>query len=173
MSDPYVAQISTFAFGFAPRGYALCQGQLLAISSNDALYSLIGTIYGGDGRTSFALPDMRGRLPMHEGQGPGLSFHPIGARFGMEDVFLSSSNLPTHTHAVKSTDSVATEGNATNAVLATAANLQSPYGAGPASGTLDMPTLSNAGGNQPHNNMMPSLTINFSIALYGVYPSRH
>lgn len=173
MSDPYVGQISTFAFGFAPRGYALCEGQLLAIASNDALFSLIGTIYGGDGRTTFALPDMRSRLPMHEGQGPALSFRPIGARFGTETAYLTTANLPGHTHAVRSTDTMATEGSATNAVLAMVENLQSPYGDAPVSGTLDSSTLALTGGNQGHDNMMPSLTINFSIALYGVYPSRH
>lgn len=173
MSEPYLGQISTFGFIFAPRGYALCQGQLIAISANDALFSLIGTIYGGDGRTTFALPDIRGRLPMHDGHGSGLSERRIGARFGAEYVNLNPTNLPNHAHSVRTTDALATEGNASNAVLASVANLESPYGDGPASGALDMPTLSDAGGSQSHLNMMPSLTINFSIALFGVYPSRH
>lgn len=173
MAEPYVAQIGMFGFSWAPRGYALCEGQLLAIASNDALFSLIGTIYGGDGRVTFGLPDMRGRLPMHQGHGPGLSPRQVGARFGSETVTLTVNQIPSHTHSVS-----ASTGNATNlptnAVFGPSAGGVNQYRVGATvSGELTENTVAYDGGSRSHSNMMPSLTINFSIALIGIYPSRH
>lgn len=170
MAEPYIGQIMTFAFPFAPRGYALCEGQLLAISTNGALYSLIGTVYGGDGMTSFGLPDMRGRLPMHQGHGPGLSSRPMGAKIGTETVTLTAMNLPHHTHTIGVLGNAATSSNATDKVLAATQTVNNPYKAPPANAVMASQTVSSSGGNQPHSNMMPSITINFCIALYGVFP---
>lgn len=172
MAEPYVAQIGMFGFNWAPRGYALCEGQLLAISSNDALFSLIGTIYGGDGRTSFALPDMRGRLPMHQGHGPGLSERRIGGRLGTDSVTLTVSQIPQHTHTV-SASTLNTTNSPTNAVFGPSAAGDQYLTNQPASGAMAVQTIASDGGNRSHTNMMPSITINFSIALYGVYPPRH
>lgn len=173
MAEPYVAQIGMFGFSWAPRGYALCEGQLLAVSSNDALFSLIGTIYGGDGRTTFALPDMRGRLPMHHGQGPGLSERRIGGKFGGETVTLTVNEIPSHTHSVNASTANTTN-SPSNAVFGPSAQGTSQYLATQtATETLTMDTVAHDGGSRSHTNMMPSLTINFSIALYGIYPQRH
>ena len=171
MSEPFVGEIRMFAGNFAPNGWAYCDGQLLAVSQNDALFSLYGTIYGGDGRTTFGLPDLRGRVPIHAGSGPGLSTRNLGAKAGAENVTLTTNQLPSHTHPVKGTNDA---GNSTE-----------PAGRLPASSTtIDLyvstaPTVDfNAsavpavGGSSSHNNLMPYLCIHFIIALFGVYPSR-
>jgi microcystin-dependent protein len=170
MSEPFVGEIRMFAGNFAPRGWAFCDGQLLAISQNDALFSLLGTIYGGDGRVTFGLPDARGRIPIHAGSGPGLTSRNLGSRGGSEQVTLTVNQLPAHTHAWSATNSPATS--------------NSPAGAAPANATGDVYTsdfraenmannsISNMGGSQSHINLQPFLCINFIIALFGIYPSR-
>ncbi|WP_395376850.1 phage tail protein [Marinicella sp. W31] len=171
MSEPFVGEIRMFAGNFAPRGWAFCDGQLLAVSQNDALFSLLGTIYGGDGRTTFGLPDMRGRLPMHAGSGPGLSPRRLGAKLGAENVTLTTNQLPSHSHDFKAS---ADPGNASAAVggyLAASPNVRM-YRPAPQSGSLNSQTVNNVGGSRSHTNLMPFLCINFIIALFGIYPSR-
>jgi microcystin-dependent protein len=168
--DPFVAEIRVFPYTFAPRGWALCNGQLLPISQNTALFSLLGTMYGGDGRSTFALPDLRGRVPMMHGQGPGLSAHYPGEAGGSETVTLQPTEVPGHTHALGAHggDPADVAIPNPNAVLA-AAN-----GAYQASANVQLhaSALAPAGGDQPHNNLMPYVTFNFCIALQGIYPAR-
>lgn len=171
--EPFLGQIQAFGFQFAPQGWALCQGQLLPISQYDALFSLLGTTYGGDGRTTFALPDLRGRAPVGQGQGPGLSNIQIGQIGGTETVTLGVANLPAHSHAVTATDSDATSDEAsTGARLGTAgANIYASGGSGTV--VLAADSTTQTGGNQPLNNQDPYMTINYCIALVGIYPSRN
>ena len=182
MSEPFLGQIQMFGFNFPPRGWAKCDGQLLPISQNSALFSLLGTIYGGDGRTTFGLPDLRGRAAIHEGNGPGLNNRPIGSRGGEERVTLSQAQMPSHTHAATSVaNAVGPAGNSNDALdnfWADDAGVASgTYHTGPATGTMAAgavtTTIANVGGNQSHENMSPFLTVNFCIALTGVYPSRN
>ena len=168
MSEPFVGEIKMFAGNFAPRGYAFCDGALLSTSQNDALFSLLGTIYGGDGRTTFGLPDLRGRVPLHTGQGPGLSNRPQGQRSGAEEVTLISQNLPSHTHRAASTNAATLGDPGDNVTGNTGTTLL--YGAG--SDVSMSSAMQLTGGNGSHNNMMPFLGIHFIIALFGVYPSR-
>ncbi len=172
MSEPFIAEIRIFAGNFAPRGWAFCNGQLLPIAQNTSLFSLIGTTYGGDGRTTTALPDLQGRAPMHPGRGPGLSSRRLGERTGSETVALTVSTIPSHTHQMKGA-STPSNSNAPSAA-ATLGRSTGGNAYGPATSTADMSagTLANAGGGQPHNNMQPYLAINFIIALVGLYPSR-
>jgi microcystin-dependent protein len=168
--DPFLGEIRCFGFNFAPRGWAVCQGQLLAISSNTALFSLLGTMYGGDGRVTFALPDLRGRLPMGFGQGPGLSDRVQGEPGGEEQVSLLQTQLPAHSHTVAAS-SAATSKSPSAAVPAfTAAG--SSYGT---SADMSMSTSMIAGGgsSQQHDNMSPYLVLNWCIALEGIYPPRN
>ncbi|MFG6460231.1 phage tail protein [Roseateles sp. DXS20W] len=170
MSDPYVGEIRLFAGNFAPNGWALCQGQLVAIAENDTLFSLIGTTYGGDGQSTFALPDLRGRVPVHQGQGLGLSPRTLGQTGGTETVTLQSAQTPSHSHAALGSTAAASLGAPGGNVLAvtTAAS----YGAGPAATAMASSAISSAWGNpQPHENMAPTLTVNYIISLYGIYPS--
>jgi microcystin-dependent protein len=173
MADPFVAEIRIFPFNFAPKGWAFCDGQILPLSQNTALFSLLGTTYGGDGKSNFALPNMQGNAPMHPGQGPGLSLHDLGETGGSETVSLLESEIPSHSHSMGA-QNVALGG----VVLpAPTASLNRP-----ASGNLfdtnttlvqmDPNSLAPAGGDQPHNNMQPYLTLNFCIALQGVFPPR-
>lgn len=181
--DPFIGQIQPFGFNFAPRSWAKCDGQLLAIASNTALFSLIGTIYGGDGRTTFALPDLRGRLPIHQGTGPGLTSRRIGSKSGTQDNYLSTLQIPSHNHtAVMKTASLpSTESpdNAYPAQMVGRANTGAVQlsGWGPSKGTGSLNTgaivVGNTGGNQPVQNMKPWLTINYCIALQGIFPSRN
>ncbi|TDS14362.1 microcystin-dependent protein [Maribacter caenipelagi] len=168
--EPFIGQIMMVGFNFAPRGWALCDGQLLSIASNSALFSLLGTTYGGDGRTTFGLPDLRGRLAVHVGQGPGLQNRAWGQRFGVENNFLTEANLPSHKHTV-------------NLPAKEEANAEVPTGNFIAGAGFDgfgttsdttMATLpvSNTGGNVPITNMQPSLGIYYVIALVGIFPSR-
>ena len=170
MSEPFVGEIRMFAGNFAPRGWAYCEGQLLAVSQNDALFSLFGTIYGGDGRTTFGLPDLRGRIPIHAGQGPGLSDRRLGAKAGSETVTVSVNQLPSHTHPVQF-DSVA--GNETNPADALPAASPSIRNYRPAAQNVDMSTnsVTSVGGSQSHTNLMPYLCVHFIVALFGIYPS--
>lgn len=174
MSEPFVGEIRMFAGNFAPRGWAFCDGQLLAVSQNDALFSLLGTIYGGDGRTTFGLPDMRGRIPLHQGTGPGLSARRLGSKGGAEKVTLTTNQLGSHTHSFTGNTALATTDAPQGRVVAT-----------PDPGSFrvfesDAPvtdmaatSITNTGGTQPHTNLMPTLCINYIIALFGIYPSRN
>lgn len=175
MSEPFVGEIRMFAGNFAPRGWAFCDGQLLAVSQNDALFSLLGTIYGGDGRTTFGLPDLRGRIPLHAGSGPGLSPRRLGAKSGSETETLTVNQLPSHTHDMPvSNAAVATQKNPSGRTLATLP----PGGAlyeGPSEtmdATLNSAAIGNTGGSRSHTNLMPFICINYIIALFGIYPSR-
>lgn len=176
MSEPFTAEIRIFAGNFAPRGWAFCNGQLLPISQNTALFSLIGTTYGGDGRSTTALPNMQGRVPMHPGRGPGLTSRRLGQRGGVETVTISEAQMPNHTHQLRSsTDDIEEEGGdkgPTNGYTARMQANQSIYSG--ATNLVDMApeSLSNKGGSQAHNNLQPFLTMNFIIALVGLYPSR-
>jgi microcystin-dependent protein len=170
--DPFVAEIRIFPFNFAPKGWAFCDGQILPISQNTALFSLLGTTYGGDGKSNFALPNMQGNAPMHPGQGPGLSLHDLGETGGSETVSLLESEIPSHSHAWNTNAADPGEDRIpTNEVLARSVggNL---YGAPNNLVQLSGNALVPAGGDQPHNNMQPYLTLNFCIALQGVYPPR-
>jgi microcystin-dependent protein len=173
MSEPFVGEIRMFAGNFAPRGWAFCDGQLLAVSQNDALFSLLGTIYGGDGRTTFGLPDLRGRIPVHAGQGPGLSERRLGAKGGEEKVTLTVQQLPAHTHSVQGTNDTADATTPAGNVPAqsTIVDLYTP----PTTADQSFATqaVSNVGGSQSHTNLMPFLCVHFIIALFGIYPSRH
>lgn len=165
-----------FAGNFAPRGWGLCDGQLLAISQNDALFSLLGTIYGGDGRTTFGLPDLRGRLPIHWGSGPGLGNYKIGQKGGQENVALTANQIPSHTHTLTATSSPGNENAPDGNLLAAGPNVKmylEPDPPNPPANAMNAEALLNSGGSQAHTNLMPSLCINFIIALFGVYPSRH
>jgi microcystin-dependent protein len=171
MADPFVAEIRIFPFNFAPKGWAWCDGQLLPLSQNTALFSLLGTTYGGNGKSNFALPDLQGRAPMHPGQGPGLSLHDLGETGGSETVTLLESEIPSHSHAVKASVQDAIVRVPTGQLFATGIGL-GMY-ANPGALTALAPEASTpAGGDQPHNNLMPYLTFYFCIALQGVFPPR-
>ncbi len=172
-AQPYLGQIMCAAFTFAPRGWARLDGQILPIAQNTALFSLLGTTYGGDGRSTFALPDMRGRALLHDGQGLGLSPHVEGAQEGHETVTLTSSQMPAHTHGVTPLGSGgdATQVSPANGVPASKART-TLYAAGPGTIPMATETTSPAGGNQPVAIMPPTLTVECFIALQGIFPSR-
>jgi microcystin-dependent protein len=172
VADPFVAEIRIFGFNFAPRGWAFCSGQLLPISQNTALFSLLGTTYGGDGKSTFALPDMQGNVPMHPGQGQGLSLRDLGEMSGVEAVTLITSEMPAHTHALRaSLDDAELAAPSPARVLAKASgNIYNPSNAGLVS--MAPEALAPAGGGLPHNNLQPYLTLNFCIAMQGVFPQR-
>ncbi|MBX8465250.1 phage tail protein [Deinococcus sp. RIT780] len=173
MSDPFVGEVRLFAGNFPPRGWATCDGQLLPISQNTALFSLLGTYYGGDGRSTFALPDLRGRVPIHHGQGPGLSDRSIGETGGSAAVTLLTSEIPGHTHTVRGAPDPAESSVPGGKALSRGVNL-TPYAPAPVTPntTLNPAALTAAGGDLPHNNLPPSLTLTFIIALQGVFPPR-
>jgi microcystin-dependent protein len=171
MADPFVAEIRIFPFNFAPKGWAWCDGQLLPLSQNTALFSLLGTTYGGDGKSTFALPDLQGRAPMHPGQGPGLSLHDLGETGGSETVSLLESEIPSHSHAENASQSDGIDQTPVNSMLAAGVGI-GQYGAPTNLTNLSDNALAPAGGDQPHNNMQPYLTFYFNIALQGVYPPR-
>lgn len=175
MADPFVAEIRIFPFNFAPKGWAFCNGQILPISQNTALFSLLGTTYGGDGKSTFALPDMEGNAPMHPGQGPGLSLHDLGQTGGSQTVSLLESEIPAHSHTLKAdTADPADVQGPTNAVVLGRSAGGNAYISPAPSGLVAMAfqALAPAGGDQPHNNMQLYLTLNFCIALQGVFPPR-
>jgi microcystin-dependent protein len=173
MSEPFLGEISMFGGNFAPRGWAFCDGQLLSISQNTALFSLLGTTYGGDGRTTFALPDLRGRVPLHQGQGPGLGSYTLGQNGGSENVTLTTGQMPSHNHLVNvDTGDNGTTSHPNNQYLASSGGV-SIYNSVTDSSTLNPGTVQAAGGNQPHANLQPYLCIDFIIALEGIYPSRN
>ena len=172
MADPFVAEIRIFPFNFAPKGWAWCDGQLLPLSQNTALFSLLGTTYGGNGKSNFALPDLQGRAPMHPGQGPGLSLHDLGETGGSETVTLLESEIPAHSHSLNASRQDATERIPTGQVPAGGLGGIVAYGTPGALTQLSPNALTPAGGDQPHNNMQPYLTFYFNIALQGVFPPR-
>jgi len=173
MSDQFVAEIRIFPFNFPPTGWAFCDGQLLPISQNTALFSLLGTTYGGDGKSAFALPNLQGSAPMQPGQGQGLSLRDLGEQSGVETVTLLTSEIPIHTHALLAAVDPATVQIPTNLSCLTRSSGGSAYSSN-LSGLVAMApqTLSIAGGSLPHNNMQPYLTLNFCIALQGIFPQR-
>ncbi|MEJ0075777.1 MAG: tail fiber protein [Alphaproteobacteria bacterium] len=174
MSDPFVAEIRIFPFNFAPKGWAFCDGQLLPLSQNTALFSLLGTTYGGNGKSNFALPNMQGNAPMHPGQGPGLSLHDLGETGGSTTVTLLESEMPAHSHSFFA-NSVQGDTNspAPTVSLARASNA-TPYHADQATNLVNFAfqAVSVTGGSLPHNNMQPYLTLNFCIAMQGIFPPR-
>jgi microcystin-dependent protein len=174
MADPFVAEIRIFPFNFAPKGWAFCNGQLLPISQNTALFSLLGTTYGGDGKSTFALPDLEGSAPMHPGQGPGLSLHDLGETGGSETVTLLQSEIPVHTHTMNGNPFPANvqAPSAARALATSSGGVAYRPSTGSATTTMAPEALSPTGGNQPHNNLQPYLTLNFNIALQGVFPPR-
>jgi microcystin-dependent protein len=171
VADPFVAEIRIFPFNFAPRGWAWCDGQLMPLSQNTALFSLLGTTYGGDGKSTFALPDIQGRAVMHPGQGPGLSLHDLGEIGGSETVTLLESEIPAHSHTVGASEADGTERSPAGQRLATGVAI-SPYQTPGPLTNLSASAVSPAGGNQPHNNLQPYVTFYFNIALQGVFPPR-
>ena len=173
MSEAFVGEIRIFAGSFAPQGYALCDGQLLAINQNDALFSLFGTIYGGDGRTTFGLPDLRGRLAMHMGSGPGLTPRPIGQKSGAETATVSAAQVPHHSHNMVANEQQADRDVALNNVLAETSPQFSYLANTNPNQNMGIATGPSTGGNASHNNIMPFQGINFIVALFGIYPSRN
>ena len=177
MADPFLGEIIMFGGTFAPRGWAFCNGQLLPIAQNSALFSILGTTYGGDGRTTFALPDLRGRVPINSGgnsTGPGVSTYTLGERGGAEDVTLSTSQIPSHTHQARCQSG---DGNAASPVGNVCADdlgvSSATYSSAGANADMAAAAIANTGGNQAHNNIQPFLAVNFIIALTGVFPSRN
>jgi microcystin-dependent protein len=173
MADPFVAEIRIFPFNFAPRGWAWCDGQLLPLSQNTALFSLLGTTYGGNGKSNFALPDLQGRAPMFWGQGPGLSLHDIGETGGTETVSLLETEMPSHAHSFNAANDGATTNTPGNNYVAR------PFGRGNnlfntavAPTQMSPAAVTPAGGDNPHNNMQPYLTFYFCIAMQGIFPPR-
>ncbi|HVF61350.1 MAG TPA: tail fiber protein [Thermoanaerobaculia bacterium] len=171
MADPFVAEIRIFPFNFAPKGWAWCDGQLMPLSQNTALFSLLGTTYGGNGKSNFALPDLQGRAPMHPGQGPGLSLHDLGEIGGSETVTLLESEIPSHSHSLVASQADGVERIPTDQLLATGIGISAYQTPGPLT-QLSPNGLTPAGGDQPHNNLQPYLTFYFCIALQGVFPPR-
>jgi microcystin-dependent protein len=170
MSTPFIGEVRIFSFDFAPRGWAQCNGQLLAINTNQALFSILGTTYGGNGQTTFALPDLRGRAPNHWGQGPGLSNYTLGQRAGEEAHTLINNEVPAHTHAVAASSGTADVTSPANAFWADGG--VTAYSATPTA-ALSGGALSTVGQSTPHENRSPYLALNFCIALVGVFPSRN
>ena len=174
MADPFVAEIRVFPFNFAPKGWAWCDGQLLPLSQNTALFSLLGTTYGGNGKSNFALPDLQGAAPMHPGQGPGLSLHDLGEQGGSETVTLIQTEIPAHTHTINAANFPGDIQKATNLTALARSSGGNAYQTTTNQSIVQMnfQGLPPAGGSLPHNNMQPYLTLYFNIALQGVFPPR-
>lgn len=172
MADPFVAEIRIFPFNFAPKGWAWCDGQLMPLSQNTALFSLLGTTYGGDGKSTFALPDLQGRAPMHPGQGPGLSLHDLGEASGSQTVTLLESEIPAHTHTLRADVLDVADTNLVSSTASLALTSGGTLYQSASNVMLAAEALAPAGGDAPHNNMMPYLTFYFCIALQGVFPAR-
>lgn len=178
MSDPFIGEIKMFAGNFAPQGFAFCDGQLLPTSQNDALFSLLGTTYGGDGHTTFGLPDMRGRVPVHQGQGPGLTLRQMGSKGGLETVTLDVNQLPAHNHggALQAVDTDATSTDPSGRMFAKAVGgsaYHTGFGRGQGPVAMANGILTHTGGSGSHSNLAPTLCLNFIIATFGIFPSRN
>ena len=170
MSEPFVAEVRIWALNFAPRGWAFCNGQILPIAQNTALFSLVGTTYGGDGRTTFGLPNLQGRAAMHPGRGPGLTARRLGEVGGNDTITLTEAQVPSHNHTERAFGSLPNDTIPTNNILSrTTINIFSDPGN---LQQMNAESLATTGGSQAHNNMQPSLVLNFCIALVGIYPSR-
>ena len=172
MSEPFLAEVRMVGFNFAPRGWAFCDGQILPINQNQSLYSLLGTTYGGDGRTTFALPDLRGRTPIHVGSSNGGGDHRLGQKSGEETHTLAANEMPQHTHTLRASSTDANAGAPTNHVLARSTTPEAYREAGSLS-AMQAGSITNVGGSQAHENMQPYITLNFCIALQGLFPSRN
>ena len=172
-AEPFLGEIALLPYNFAPRGWAFCNGQLLAISQNEALFALLGTIYGGDGQTTFALPDLRGRVPVSAGQGPGLSNYSLGETFGTETTTLTVNQMPIHAHSVRVSSEPGTSNTPVNAIPAQNRDGIINYTAGAADAQMASEAISPAGGGQPVNNLQPGLAMHYCIALQGIFPSRN
>jgi microcystin-dependent protein len=173
VAEAYLGEIRMFAFGFAPRGWALCNGQLMAIAQNQAVFALLGTIYGGNGVQTFALPDMRSRAPVHLGQGPGLSFRVQGEIGGEENHTLTISEMPQHLHLLQVAGTPTTGTPGAGVILATPTSSKLYRGSGSASVHPNPASIAPAGGNQPHPNLQPYTVVSFAICLQGIFPSRN
>lgn len=172
MADPFLGEIRIFAGNFAPQGWALCQGQLLPIAGNDALFALIGTTYGGDGQTTFALPNLASRVGLHQGAGPGLTPRAIGESGGAENVTLSSQHLPAHSHAALGSSTGANQLSPVGGFWSTEPGGNTAAYSNTAGSQMAATAIGTAGGGQPHDNVQPFLAINFIIALQGIFPSQ-
>ena len=172
MADPFVAEIRIFPFTFAPKGWAFCAGQILPISQNTALFSLLGTTYGGDGKSTFALPNMQGNAPMHPGQGPGLSLYDLGQTGGSQTVTLLESEIPAHSHSLRADTLDPADTNVPSPSASFAVSTGGTLYQAASNEFLSAQALNPVGGDQPHNNMQPYLTLSFCIALQGVFPPR-
>jgi microcystin-dependent protein len=175
MSQPYIGEIRMFGFGRTPNGWQACNGALLPISEYDALFALIGTTYGGDGQSTFAVPDLHGRLPIHQGAGPGLSNYVIGQKSGSESVTLIQTQMPTHTHTAVATTGASTALTPGTDLLPGAVSGDNFYVStttGATAVSMSAQSTSLAGGSQPHENCMPTLTVQYCIAVYGIFPSQ-
>ena len=168
MSEPFIGEIRPFGFNFAPRGWAKCEGQLLPIAENTALFSLFGTTYGGDGRSTFGLPDLRGRDAMSMGNGPGLTDRRIGEKFGTETVTLTANEVPAHNHSMHAASEGADQSKPGGNEIAGGTFYHAPA----TDAIMSPSSIGNTGGGQGHNNMQPSLIVNYCVALTGTYPSR-
>jgi microcystin-dependent protein len=168
VSEPFLGEIKLLPFNFAPRGYAFCAGQILPIAQNTALFSLLGTTFGGNGQTTFALPDLRGRVPVSSGQGPGLSNYDLGEVTGTETVTLTSNQMPAHNHLVNANNAAADATRPGNNYPGTSA-----YSTTNGGNTMNPAVIAQAGGSQPFSNVQPLLVLNFCIALEGIFPSRN
>lgn len=172
MGQPFVGEIRMVGFNFAPAGWALCDGQLIPISENDTLFTLIGTTYGGDGQETFALPNLQSRMPIHQGQGPGITQnYVLGETGGVESVTLTVNQIPLHNHPALGSNQTGTQASPANGVWA--ASGQNPYSAPNSPGAMNATLLGGTGGSQPHDNMMPFLVISFIISLFGVFPQQN
>jgi microcystin-dependent protein len=172
MADPFVAEIRIFGFNFAPTGWAFCDGQLMPISQNTALFSLLGTTYGGDGKSTFALPNLQDSAPMHPGQGPGLSLHDLGETGGTETVTLLQSEIPAHSHSMRAATQDPADVKLVNPNATFGLSQNGPLYQDTQNTSLAPQALPPAGGSLPHNNLMPYLVLTFCIALQGVFPPR-
>jgi microcystin-dependent protein len=170
MAQPYVGEIRMFAGNFAPAGWQFCDGQILPISENETLFNLIGTTYGGDGQSTFALPNLQSRVPIHQGQGVGLSNRQLSETGGTEEVTLTIQQIPAHSHALLGSSANASDANPAGNVLATSTLVQ-PYAVESIAGNLAPSVISPAGGSQPHTNFQPYLCVSFIISLFGIFPS--
>jgi microcystin-dependent protein len=171
MAQPYVGELRMFAGNFAPAGWMMCEGQLLPISENETLFQLIGTTYGGDGQATFALPDLRGRVPIHKGTGSSGSTYILAETGGAEEVTVTVNQMPIHSHPLIGTTSIGNDANATNNVLAQASTFD-PYNVStPPATAMAAQSVGSTGGSQPHTNFQPYICLNFIISLFGIFPS--